>query len=156
MIFSHSLLDSLLLATHDANGEIRVYRLRIDFERNTTSIQNLSMLPSCTPFASVNDAAQASNDPADRKAQLTLIEFIPAGPDSKTREPTPPSVLVAFSYVSHQFQGAENANTVICKWDLILAKSSLHPAFSDLSSRKNGPSALADLPVSRSPNPCAS
>ena len=146
--YTHHQLDSLLLSTYDTDGELRIYRLRIDFERCALNIQHLCILTSCTPSAVFDELTQLSYNPAIKRAEVTLIEIIPAGPDSKSRQSTPPFVFVAFSFLSHDFHGADNINTVQCKWQLSVAKPSLHPSFSDLSSKKGGGPTLANTPVS--------
>lgn len=142
-------VDSLLLATYNTNGELRLCRVRIDFEKASISVQNLKLIASCTPAATAAEILSTTDDPIYVQTQLTTLDFIPAGPESKSRVPTQPFVLTAFSYLSRDFQGGEVANTVICKWELCSHKPVLHSSFAQLSPKRPTISAAAELPVGR-------
>ncbi|KAL9104109.1 MAG: hypothetical protein Q9163_000911 [Psora crenata] len=68
-----------------------------------------------------------------------------AGPESKSRAPTQPFVLTAFSCFSHDFQGGDTANTILCKWELSSEKPALHPSFTQLASKRPNTSPNAEL-----------
>ena len=141
------LLDSLLLATHNTYGELRVWRLRIDFENAAVNVQSLKFVANCMPTATV-EVASPMLDSSMMQARLTTLDFIPAGPESKSRSPTPPFVLAAFSYFAHDFQGGDAANTIFCKWEIYSEKPDIHSSFAQLSSRRPNASSAAELPVS--------
>ncbi|KAL9130983.1 MAG: hypothetical protein Q9217_000972 [Psora testacea] len=140
--------DYMLLATHRTNGELRIHRLRIDLEKAAISIQRLKVLPDCTPTAAATTGLPSiAYEPTTIQTQLTTLEFIPAGPESKSRAPTQPFVLTAFSYFSHEFDGGDTANTILCKWELSSEMSPLHSSFAQLSSKKPNISSSAELSV---------
>ena len=85
------------------------------------------------------------------KAQLTLLEFVPPGPRSGTRESTSPAILASFTYISDGFENPSShvsQLTVLCKMDLELSSPRLHSTFHSLSSKKTGVSANTGLSVS--------
>ena len=137
--------DSLLLATHSTIGELSLHRVRIDFEKASVSIGYLKLIANCTPTPAITSTTDL---PVMMQSHLTTLDFIPWGPESKSRIPTQPFVLTAFSYFSHDFQGGDVANTVLCKWELCLEKPAVHSSFAQLSSKRHNDSSVADLPVS--------
>ena len=86
------------------------------------------------------------------RSQLSILEFLPPGPRSANKEPTPPILLASFSYVSDHFQNSPAVAvqaTVLGKWELQIATPKLHTSFNSLSSKKTSASPVAELTVSR-------
>ena len=132
----------MLLATHDSAGELRVYRLRIDFERSNFDARHLALLASCKSSLKPAGSTPSTETTTLIQGELTQLEFIAAGPDSKTR--TPPHILAAFSRIVHDFTGNDTVESSMCTWTLQLATPSLHPALKQL-----GPSKIINEPTNQ-------
>ena len=115
----------MLLATHNARRELCLYRLRIDWDHDTLDIQHLTFLTLCSPVVTVEEASQATFDHSSQNARLTLLDLIPAGPESKSRTSTRPFILAAFLYLASDFDGPESVRSVLCKWEIRQEKSCL-------------------------------
>lgn len=105
----------------------------------------------CSPLDGTDDATAVSGGALPSNAQLSLLEFIPPGPKSGTRDLTPPFLLASFLYLAESFESGVSQTTqftVICRWDLQIVSSKLHVCLDSLSSKKGGASANLDLPVS--------
>ncbi|KAG8533307.1 uncharacterized protein KY384_002090 [Bacidia gigantensis] len=78
--------------------ELRIYRIRIDFDRASTSVQHLKILPDFGPPASAERTSESMTNGITNQARLTFLELIPAGPDFTSKERPPPQILAAFSF----------------------------------------------------------
>ena len=128
-----------------------MYRLSLDFEHQSISLQHLKVLNYCTPLDDNPDDAFAQYDRVQSRSQLSLLEFLPPGPKYANKDPTHPVLLASFSYLSNHFQSSPAQTvpaTVLCKWELQTATPDLHTSFNLLSSKKTTESPVAELPVS--------
>ena len=128
-----------------------MYRLGLDFEHQSISLQHLKVLNHCTPLDENPDGPSAQYDSLQSRSQLSLLEILPPGPRSANKDATPSVLLASFSYVSDSFQHSPAhaiQSTVLCKWELQSATPKLHTSFNSLSSKKIMASQTAELPVS--------
>ena len=97
----------------------------------------MGTIPDCSPFEVDN-------------AQITHLELVPPGPETRNREPTSPFVFAVFSRIPDQFsdtQIQEEPVSVMARWELGTVKPTLHPVFMQLHSRKSNVAPVVDLPV---------
>ena len=137
----------MLLATCTVDRELRVYRLRTDYDKFHVTVQHLALLPSCTPFIQVEESLPGIDETAAQHDQLIQLDFLPAGPEAKNRPRTPPRILATFSHASHDYQGTDTLGTLVCAWSLNQNKPSLHPALSHIFPGKANENVLAGLSV---------
>ena len=146
------LADSMLLATYNTNRELRIHRLRLDFEKAAINVKHLKLIADCTSAAEASELTSPAYDPSTIQTQLTMLDFIPPGPESKSRAPTQPFVLTAFSCFSPDFQGGDTVNTILYKWELYTQKTPLHSSFAQLSSKRHNTFSRPEQPVSNPPS----
>ena len=137
----------MLLVTYSTTSELQVFRLRIDFEHSKINIQNLALLSNCLSFTNDEKSTPPTDSLSTTHGRLTHLEFIPAGPESRTRTRTSPFVLASFSHVSHDFQGNDTVETRVCTWKLDSENVSLHMAFDQLSPAKYDGTNSPDITV---------
>jgi len=144
----HSLhTDDILLATYGLKEELRIYRLSLLFDTTTVNLHHLEFVTSCTPSDGSVDSALLQHTTPPASARLSFLDFIPAGPEFRNREPTQPFVLATFTYVSDASEDGSNQFSIVCRWGLRISKPTMHPSFDQLSSRKSNVPSTADLPV---------
>lgn len=132
--------------THNLRHELRLHRLQIAWDRDTLNVQHLKLLSLCSPVATDEETSQPAFDASSQHAHLTLLDLIPAGPEATHKASTPPLVLAAFSYCVSDFSGPDSVRTVLCQWEILQEKPSLHPVFGKLSPHKSiGPSSNENL-----------
>lgn len=125
--------------------------MNVDFERSRIDVNHVKTMDQCSPLDGTQDATVINGGTLPSHTQLSLLEFIPPGPKSGTRDPTSPFLLASFSYLSDNFESGSTQTTqftVICKWELQIASPKLHASLDSLSSRKASASSSLDLPVS--------
>jgi len=88
-----------------------------------------------------------SKDGTTPQHQLSLLDIIPAGPESRSRGATQPFILGAFLYWSNESRNGGALHTVLCKWEFQVEKPTLHSAYGQLSSKKTNAFSSTDLPV---------
>ena len=139
----------MLIVTHSIDKQLRLYRVGIDFQQLRFSIQHLKSVSHCSPLD------QDGNSPLMNIGifcQLSHLAFIPHGPETRNREPTPAFILGVFSYVSedsHENSMHQDPLTILARWELRSASPKLHPSFEQLTSKRPNASAVAqNLPVS--------
>lgn len=109
------------------------------------------MLDQCCPQDGVSDGNVMNDDALPSHAQLSLLELIPPGPKSGTRDSSPPFILASFSHVSDDSGSGsvqQSQFTVISTWEIQMTSSKLHTSFDSLSSKKTSASSVIDLSVS--------
>lgn len=139
----------MLLVTYNMRHELRLHRLNIAWDRDALTVQHLKFMSLCSPIATDEEASQPAFDPSSQTAHLTLLDLIPAGPKATHRVSTPPLVLAAFSYCVSDFSGPDSVRTVLCQWEILLEKPSLHPVFGKLSPHKSTGPSSQENPVSK-------
>ena len=140
----------MLLATFDADSQLRVFRLHIDFERSIVNLKHICLLSCALPDTNMIGGMPVSMAAFNSQYRLAHLDIIPAGPESKSRGRTPVSVLAAFSSVTRNLQGADAVSTVVSTWSLLPSETSLHPSLSSLAptkvnERNKAPNAVCDI-----------
>ena len=138
------------MATYSSDAQLRVYRVRIDFERSRIDLFHVKVYNQFTPFDLGNAVTVYEND-LPWRAQLSKLEFVPPGPKPGTRDQTPPFVLASFSYSSDITGNNSNPTsrlTVLCRVMLQSTSPRLHSCFESLSAKRNNHSSNTELPVS--------
>lgn len=160
--------NTLLLVVHTMGKQLRLFR--IDFEwSSANSKQQDPLMPSnsspmihiqhvkiegiCSPL----NVTQDLNDPTSgigrgsmSQAQLSHLDLMPHGPETRNREPTYPTIIAVFSHIPNQYdkgQLHEDAFSIIARWELCINKAGLHPAFDQLASKKTQAAETGDLTV---------
>ena len=103
------------------------------------------------PYA-INDGTIFGNDALHCLRRPSILEFIPPGPRSGTRELAPPCILASFTYASDVLDTAHShmpQSTILSKVELQRKAPKLHPTFDTLSSKKTSLAPNNDLSVSR-------
>ena len=137
----------MLLATHSIDKQLRLYRVSINFQQLQINVKHLKTINACSPHDFESHGSLMNRSAA---CQLSHLELIGPGPDTRNREPTAPFVLAVFSYVPHQDQDSsirEEPFSFISRWELRSGKPKLHPSFEQLTSKKPGVSSSGELAV---------
>ena len=128
----------MLLATHSIGKELRVYRVRIDFQHASCTVQHLKVLPNFGLSRTLTDSTGTSSENSMNNAHLNFLDFVPAGPDSSSKDRAPPQVFAAFSSAMHDFQGNDIAVTFLCGWQMYKSRAALHSSLAQLSPKERG------------------
>lgn len=138
----------MLIVTHSIDKHLRLYRVSINFQKLGFSIENLKSVSDCSPLDQNNDGSLMN---IEMLCQLSHLAFIPHGPETRNREPTPAFILGAFSYVPEDSQKNsihQDPLTILARWELQSASPKLHSSFGQLTSKRpNASSVPHDLQV---------
>ena len=116
-------------------------------------IQHVKIEGMCSPLIvpqDINDPTAGLGRGFGSQAQLSHLDLIPHGPETRNREPTYPTIVAVFSHIPNQYdkgQLHEDAFSIIARWQLCITKASLHPAFDQLASKKTQAAQIGDLAV---------
>ena len=135
--------------THSSEQEVRVYRAKLDLEHLKIHVQLLKTLSSFGPKEQDPETLPTGHDRSGPSFRLSFFDIVPSGPESKTRAPTQPFILAAFSHLTDDFHAGGEQSTMICKLELGATKPGLHASFKTLSAKKG--SSSSELQVR--PNP---
>ena len=142
--------SALLVATYNADGVLRIHRVKVDIERSKFDIHHIEMYVDCSPHNGISNGVALIDDAPASCPRLILLDFVPPGPRPGSKEATPPFVLAAFSNLSDNYGhgvGQTSPSTTLCKWELQKSISKLHTNFSSLSTKKTPPSTQNDFTV---------
>lgn len=127
----------MLLVTHLLGGQLRIYRLCVDFPQSRLRIQQLQIIDDYISVQpddplSVHESLQAQltgplNPNADR---LYMLAALPARPATPKYPAAPACVLVVFF--------REPNRSVISKWEFSTVSAELHPIFASLTTKITG------------------
>lgn len=138
----------MLIVTHSIDKQLRLYRVSIEFQQQRFSIQHLKSVSDCSPLDQDSNGSLMN---IEMLCQLSHLAFIPHGPETRNREPTPAFILCVFSYVPEDSQKNsmhQDPLTILARWELHSASPMLHSSFEQLTSKRpNGPSLAHDLQV---------
>lgn len=140
-IFRFSVLigsdGSMLLVTHLLCGQLRVYRIQVDFQRSQLHVSHLQIIDDCIPVLpddtmSLDVASQLrSFGPLSTTFdRMYLLIILPSSPATPNAPPNPPCVLAVFS---------RDLNTsIVSRWEFRNVSMDLHQVFTSLTSKLNG------------------
>lgn len=132
----------MLLVTHSVDKQLRLYRVGVDFQQMMFNTQHLKTINHCSPLD-----FDGSNS-LIRSCQISHLEFVPPGPETRNREAKDAFILVVFSQENYRETTIrEEPFSIISKWELQNAKPKLHPSFEQLTSKKPSASTSGNLPV---------
>lgn len=129
----------MLLVTHSADQQLRLYRVGVDFQQMIFNTQHMKTINHCSPLD------YDGNSPLTRPCQISHLEFVPPGPETRNREATDAFIIVIFSCQETSIH--EEPFSIISKWELHNAKPELHPSFEQLTSKKPSASVSGKLLV---------
>ncbi|KAL6717957.1 Mediator of RNA polymerase II transcription subunit 16 [Lecanora helva] len=141
--------SAILIATYNNKRDLRVYSVTIDFGRSKIHGRHVKVYNQFSPLT-VNDGTMTNGDILLKGHQLSLLELVPPGPKSGTRDSNPPFVFASFVHASDGFDsaaGQASQSTILCKLELQLISPKVHSSFESLSYKKNISSSNVDLPV---------
>ncbi|KAL8835573.1 MAG: hypothetical protein Q9170_003257 [Blastenia crenularia] len=140
--------SSLLVTTHSISERLRIYRVGINWQRQGFDIDHVAMVADSSPSSKdVDDSRLASGLPYP-EAQLYRLEMVSPGPDLRSKETLAPLLLAFFSNSSDpidQLTAGHDPTTSIVRWEMSSSKPTLHTGFSQLASKRSGPSNPVDL-----------
>lgn len=146
---THRFLDStMLLATHSADKQLRLYRIGVEFQQTRISITHMQTINNCSPLD-----YDGSNS-LTKACQISHLEFVPPGPETRNREAKDAFIIAVFSQdTSQEMSILGEALSILSRWELNSVKPRLHPSFGQLTSKKPGTSTSSILPVCPSTQP---
>ena len=145
-----------MLATHTIGKQLRLYRLSIDWQHSpgkeqATSLprmtfQHLETIDECCPLPGQTGQHPESYTMHYPEAQLSHLDLMPPSPDLRKKDSSFPTVLATFSHTPFLYSASELREqpcTIMSRWELRSQKSTIHPSFSSLASKKsNSPANL--------------
>lgn len=140
----------MLIVTHSIDKQLRLYRVGIDFQQQRFSIQHLKSISDCSPLDTNGSLMNI-----EMLHQLSHLAFIPHGPETRNREPTPAFILGVFSYVPEDSQKNsmhQDPLTILARWELHSARPKLHSSFEQLTSKRPNALSLAQDLLVRLPS----
>ena len=123
--------------THDVRRHIRLFRVKVDFEKMIIHAQTLCILDDFAPTDEDPDNFSVTNV---KLARLSFLEIIASGPESKSRPQTQPFLLAGFSRLADDFQAGGEQLTVLSRWQIEAGKSKLHSNFGSQSQKNQSAS----------------
>ena len=116
------------------------------------TVRHLKEINDCCPITVDNDHHSSFLMTPSPDAYLSHLELLPRGPDLPGKETTFPTIVAAFSYLAlsngYESPGLRQETfTVVSRWELRNEKSTLHPSFDILASKRSGSSSGTDLKV---------
>ena len=157
--------DSILLLIHTSSRQLRLYRVLISWfgqdqagstgpgmSSPTLSIRHMKVANECYPLNTESSSPTNFLMTPSTNAQLSHLELLPRGPETRNVDGALPTIVAVFSYVpqSQQFSNEElreDAFSVISRWELKTEKSTLHASFDTLASKRVKSSGAQDLEV---------
>ncbi|KAI4142263.1 MAG: hypothetical protein LQ341_003264, partial [Variospora aurantia] len=139
---------SMLIATYSFSKHIRLYRARVEWSRQTFMIEHIKTIGDCSSPKQDADANELPSSLPYPEAQLYHLEMLSPAPDPRNKETLPPLLLAFFCNYPHQNNPASIVNepwTSIARWELNCTKPTLHPSFSQLSSKKSNAPTSSEL-----------
>lgn len=165
---NHLLDNTLLLVVHTMSKQLRLFRINFEWS-SANSKQQDTLMPStscpviriqhvkiegtCSPLYATQDVPDPTSGIARgfmSQAQLSHLDLIPHGPETRNRERTSPTIMAVFSHIPNPYDKSqlhEDAFSIMARWELCITKAGLHPAFDQLASKKSQPAETGDLPV---------
>lgn len=141
----------MLIATYSFSKHIRLYRARVEWSRQTFMIEHIKTIGDCSSPQQDADANELPSSLPYPEAQLYHLEMLSPAPDPRNKETLPPLLLAFFCNYPHHNNPASIVNepwTSIARWELNCTKPTLHPSFSQLSSKKSNAPTSSELQVS--------
>ena len=164
--------NTLLLVVHTTGKQLQLFRINFEWSPANTKqqdssiplnsapvihVQHVKVEGMCSPLSAtqdVNDPSLGTSRGFLPPAQLSHLDMLPPGPETRNREPTYPTIIAVFTHVPNQYdksQFHEDAYSILARWELYNTKSSLHPAFDQLAAKKTHAASVADLAVRMPP-----
>ena len=165
---NHLLDNTLLLVVHTMGKQLLLFRIELEWSPANSKQQDPLMPSSSCPIIHIQhvkiegmcsplSVTQDINDPTSgigrgfvSQAQLSHLDLMPHGPETRHREPTYPTIIAVFSHIPNQYdkgQLHEDAFSIIARWELCITKVGLHSAFDQLASKKTQAAQIGDLTV---------
>lgn len=115
------------------------------------SLHHLKIIDDCYPIPVDSDPGSAFLMTPLPDAQLSHLEFVPKGPETRGRSESLPVIIAAYTYSppSNDYNSSElrEGFSIISRWEVREEKGSLHPGFQSLAHKKGSPSKAKDLKV---------
>lgn len=137
----------MLLVTHSADKRLRFYRISIDFQQLLFTTQHEKTIDHCSPL---EHTLNSSISNYGSSCQLSHLQILPPGPETRHREPKDPFILAVFSQISDQTHDPtvrEGLSTVLVRWEICSPKPKLNTSFEQLIPKKLSANFPWDFPV---------
>ncbi|KAL9060542.1 MAG: hypothetical protein Q9206_000986 [Seirophora lacunosa] len=131
--------SSMLVATYGFSKQIRLYRVVVEWSKQSFLIENVKTIADCSSPKQDVDTNELPSSLPYPEAQLYHLEMLSHAPDLRSKETFPPLLLAFFCNYPQQNSPPSVVNepwTSIARWELNGTKPTLHPSFSQLSSKK--------------------
>ena len=140
----------MLLAVHTVNKQIRVYRVRIAWQQQTSGkdpmpsfpkliLQNIEMIRDFAPTVQSMENTANMFMISSSNAQLSHLELLAPAPKIDSKETTSPCLIAVFSHVPDQYGISElrgQAFSILSSWDVGMESSTIHSSFSQLALKR--------------------
>lgn len=140
----------MLIATYGFSKQIRLYRVVVEWSKQSFLIENVKTIADCSSPKQDVDTNELPSSLPYPEAQLYHLEMLSHAPDLRSKETFPPLLLAFFcNYPQHNSSPSVGNElwTSIARWELNSTKPTLHPSFSQLSSKKPNAPTSSELQV---------
>ncbi|KAL8736286.1 MAG: hypothetical protein Q9166_000441 [cf. Caloplaca sp. 2 TL-2023] len=140
--------QSMLVATHSVSKHIRTYRIKVDWSKQSFVVDRLRTIVDCSPKSNALIGSRLPSTLPYPEPALYHLEIVSPTSDIRIKETIPPLLLAVFASTPKRNEHPSSANdisTSIVRWELCTTRSSLHPSFSQLASKKPNSTGSDDL-----------
>ena len=136
----------MLLVTHSADKRLRLYRVSIDFQQMVFNLQHVKTIDHCSPLEQTGNSSPMNYHST---CQLSHLQILPPGPETRHMESKDPFILAIFSQIPDQSEptAREGLSTILVRWEFCSRKPKLNTSFEQLVPKKLSANFPGDLPV---------
>lgn len=142
---------SLLLATYDSVQTLKVYRVLVRWNSSPDS-----KAPKLSPGMTVLKLTQIDHAVPEevaifepQRAVLSSLKLYSPVHDFVTKRSHPSVLMATYTTFDLTMSMTRNAghisSTIVCRWNISDQGEDLHPCFTNLSSKKNGPTSIPEV-----------
>jgi len=142
---------SLLLATYDSVQTLRIYRVLVRWNSSQDS-RPPKLSPSMTVLKLTQNDLAAPQELAifdPQRAVISSLKLFSPVHDFVTKRVHPSFVMATYTTFDPTMSISRNlghiSSTIVCRWNITEEQEELHPCFTNLSSKKNGPTSILEV-----------
>lgn len=136
----NSLDDSMLVATYSTSRQLRLYKVKIAWSKQTFIVDHLKISDDFFPHLQAEDDIAMKPSTTLPFVQLSHLEIISPCPDERSKDVLPALLLLVYTYVPSQLQESQpqgGSSSIILRAELQNAVPALHSSFERLGTRKS-------------------
>ncbi|KAL9044109.1 MAG: hypothetical protein Q9214_002729 [Letrouitia sp. 1 TL-2023] len=132
--------DSMLVATYGTSRQLRLYKVKIAWSKQTFIVDHLKISDDYFPHLQAEDNVAMKQSTHLPFVQLSHLEIISPCPDERSKDVLPALLLLVYTYVPSQLQESHpqgGSSSILLRAELQNAVPALHSSFERLGTRKS-------------------